>query len=77
MRTILQYQVDLLEARIKELENTIDLMKSEVSKQDAYIKELKKEMDVVWNFVKPNPSNDMRWCDEIIIAIKQKIEEKV
>lgn len=40
-------------------------------KIDDY-EQLKKEIEIINNFLNPNFSNDMRWSDEIIIAINNR-----
>jgi len=39
--------------------------------------EKERQMKAVWDYLKPNPSNDMHWCDEIIIAIDSLVDSKL
>jgi hypothetical protein len=36
---------------------------------------LRRQMKAVWDYLNPNASNDMDWCDEIIIAIDQRSQD--
>lgn len=72
-------EISVLKTQLAEREDTINKITVKfgrtIRNQSMELEELHRQMDAVWNFVKPNSSNDMNWCDEIIIAIQQRIEE--
>jgi len=52
-------------------------MKQEIDKLKTENAELERNMKAVAEYLQPNWSNDMHWCDEIIIAIDQRHAELV
>lgn len=53
-----------------------ELHKREVENRQE-IAELRLNMKAVWNFFKPNKSNDMPWSDEIIVAHQNAVADAV